>query len=194
MSVRQLPDGKDLWLKSFGVLALLRFEEKYILLQQDWVEPLRIAKHMDRLVRNRIENEANMIPKYEVILRGRSVLDRGKQLLSNEQIWDVVKRIVEPISAEEVKHILSQSVYPAAHYSKFKHSQAIMANFSEFRNCWTNYDRLFMNLITLILGERSRKYFPQLLLGGSGGDDDKDKGWIQYYFDGSPNSDLVHRI
>ena len=51
-----------------------------------------------------------------------------------------------------------------------------------------------MNLITLILGERSKKYFPQLLLGGSGGDDDKDKGWIQYDFDGSPNSDLVHRI
>ena len=194
LSVRQLPDAKDLWLKTFDVLDLLRFEEKYTLLQQDWVEPLRIAKHMNHLVRNRIENEASMLPKYESILKGRSILDRGKQLLNNEQIWEVVKKIVEPISAEEVRRILSLSVYPVASYKKFKDPQTIMVNFSEFRNCWTNYDRMFMNLINLILGKRSRKYFPQTLLGGSDEDDAKDKGWIQYYFEGSPNSGLVHRL
>ena len=194
LSVRQLPDAKDLWLKTFGVPELLQFEEKYSLLQQDWVEPLRIAKHLDKVVRNRIENEANMIPKYESILRGRSILDRGKQLLTNEQIWDILKRIIEPISTEEVRRVLSQSVYPVAHYNQFKDVKAIMSNFSEFRNIWTNYDRLFMNMVNLILTKKSRQYFPQDLFGGSGKAESKEKGWIQYYFEGSPNSALVHRI
>ena len=145
-------------------------------------------------MRNRIENEANMLPKYEAILRGRSILDRGKQLLSNEQIWDVVKRIIEPISTEEVRRVLSHSVYPVAYYNQFKDAKAIMANFSEFRNSWTNYDRLFTNMVKLILGKTSRQFFPQDLFGGSGKSDAKEKGWIQYYFEGSPNSDLVHRI
>ena len=194
LSVRNLPTRSDHWLNFFGVPELLQFEAKYTLLQQDWSQPLRIAKYMDEPIVNRIENEASRLPAFEEILRGRNLLCAGTQLLTNDQIWTVIKKVVEPLNAEEVRRYLSQSVYPASHYAKFKDSRAIEENFAEYRNSWTNYDKMFLKMLNLIMGKRSRKHFPQSLFGGSGKADAKEKGWIQYYFEGSPNPTIAHLI
>ena len=89
---------------------------------------------MDEPIVNRIENEASRLPAFEEILRGRNLLCAGTQLLTNDQIWTVIKKVVEPLNAEEVRRYLSQSVYPASHYAKFKDSRAIEENFAEYRN------------------------------------------------------------
>ena len=163
-------------------------------MQQDWRQPLRIAKYMDEPIVNRIKNEASRMPGFEEILKGRNLLCAGTQLLTNDQIWKVIKKIVEPLNAEEVRRYLAQSVYPSAQYAKFKEAKAIEENFAEFRNSWTNYDELFLKMVNLIMGKKSKRHFPQDLFGGSGRSDAKEKGWIQYYFEGSPNPNVAHRI
>ena len=45
-----------------------------------------------------------------------------------------MKKIVKPLNAEEVKMDLAQSVYPSAHYTKFKEAKAAVENFAVFRN------------------------------------------------------------
>ena len=75
----------------------LQVEEKYALLQQDWSRLLRIAKYMDQILVNRIEDEANRMPESEQILNGRNLLCSGKQLVSNEQICKVIEKIVEAL-------------------------------------------------------------------------------------------------
>ena len=55
--VRKIPTRQDFWLKTIGILGLLQLEEKYALLQQDWSQPLRLAKYMDHFVINRIKRE-----------------------------------------------------------------------------------------------------------------------------------------
>ena len=194
LSVRNLPTRADLWLKSFGIPELLQFEAKYTLLQQDWSQPLRIAKYMDEPIVNRIKNEASRMPDFGDILRGRNLLCAGTQLLSNDQIWRVIKKIVEPLNAEEVRRHLAQSVYPSAHYAKFKEAKAIEENFVKFPNSWTNYDEWFLKMINLIMGKKSKRHFPQDLFGGSGKHDAKEKGWIKFYFEGSPNPVVPHNI
>ena len=44
LSVINLPTRQDHWVKTFRVSELFKFEEEYALLQQDWSQPLRIAK------------------------------------------------------------------------------------------------------------------------------------------------------
>ena len=53
---------------------------------------------------------------------------------------------------------------------------------------------MFLMMLNLIMGERSRKHFAQSLFGGSGKADTKEKRWIQYYFEGSPNPTIAHLI
>ena len=101
---------------------------------------------------------------------------------------------MKPINAEEFRRHLAQSVYPSAHYAKFKKAKAIEENFAELRNSWTNYDELFLKLISLIMGMKSNRHFPQDLFGRSGKSDDKEKNWIQYYYMGSPNANVAHSI
>ena len=111
--------------------------------------------------------------EFEEIFRGRNLLCSVTQLLTNDQIWTVNKKIVEPLNAEEVRKYLSQEVYPVSHYAKFKDSKAIVENFAEYRNSWTNYDKMYLKMLNLIMGKKSRKHFPQSLLGGSGKADAK---------------------
>ena len=89
---------------------------------------------------NRIENEAHHILEFEQNLNGRNLLCLGKQLLSNERIWNVIKNIVKPFDAREVRKHLGRSFFHAAYYKQFLESKAIHENFEEFRNSWTNYD------------------------------------------------------
>ena len=89
--MKNLPTHADLWLKSFGIPELLQFAAKYTLLQQDWSQPLRIAKYIIKLIVNRIKDEVGRIPDFEEILRIINLLSAGTQLLTNNQIWKVIK-------------------------------------------------------------------------------------------------------
>ena len=194
LSVRNLPTHFDLWLKFFGKPERLQFEAKYTLLQQNWSQSLRIVIYMDEPISNRIKNEASRMPDIEEILRGRNLLCAGTQLLNIDQILRVIKKIAEPLNAKEVRRHQAQSVYLSAHYAKFKEPKAIIENDSKFRNCWTNYNELFLKMIDLSLGKKSKRHFPQDLFGGSGKLDAKNKEWIQYYFEGTTNPNVAHRI
>ena len=103
-------------------------------------------------------------------------------------------KIVEPLNAEEMRRHLAQSVYPSAHYAKFKEAKAIEETFVEFRNSWTNYDELFLEMVNLVMGKKSKRHFTQDFFGGSGKPDAKEKGWIQFYFEGSPIPGVSHKI
>ena len=46
ISVKQLPTEKDLWLNDLGILNLLSFEAKYVILQQEWTDVLKIGRYM----------------------------------------------------------------------------------------------------------------------------------------------------
>ena len=98
---------------------------------------------------------------------------------------------MEPLNAEEIISHLAQSVYPSAQYAKYKEAKAIEENLAEFRNSWTNYDELFLKMVNLVMGKKSKRYFSHDLFGGS---DAKKKGWKQFYFDGSPNPNVALKI
>ena len=86
LSVRNIHTRADRWLRSFGVPELLQFEANSTLLQQDWSQLLRIAKYMDEPIINLIKHEANRIPDFNQILRCRTMLCPGTQLLTNDHI------------------------------------------------------------------------------------------------------------
>ena len=101
LSVSNLPSRADLRLRSFGVPKRLQFKAKYTLLQQKWSQPLRIVKYMDEPIINRIKHQENCIPDYEPMLRGRTLLCTGTQLLNDNLIWSVIKNIVGRVNAED---------------------------------------------------------------------------------------------
>ena len=76
----------------------------------------------------------------------------------------------------------------------YEEAKAIEENFAEFQNSWTNYDELFLKMINLIMGKKSKRHFPQDLFDGSGKHDAKEKGWIQFNLEGSPNPAVAHKI
>ena len=130
--------------------------------------------------------------QFEQILRGTNLLCSGTQLLINNQIWTVIKKIIEPLNADEVWKYLSQSVYPVSHYAKYKDFKANKENFAEYQNKWTIYNKMFLRMLKVIMGEKSMKQFPLSLIGGSVKADAKEKCCIQYYFEGSPNLSIAH--
>ena len=73
---------------------------------------------------------------------------------------------------------MSQSVYQVSHYAKFNDAKAIKEYFAEYHHSWTNYDKISLKMLNLIMGKKSRKHFPQSLFGGSGKANTKAKLWI----------------
>ena len=111
---------KNLALRNFEIDALLAFEDKYAVIHQDWRHALKIAQFMSRTVRSSIENKCLKIKKYKNILEGRTILFQGEQLLTNAQIWKVIRLMIEPRSVRDVRKLLSVSVFPAGNMTYTK--------------------------------------------------------------------------
>ena len=120
ISVKQLPTEKDLWLNDLGILNLLSFEAKYVILQQEWTDVLKIGRYMTAEVRCIIEDKCDSLKKYKKILKGRTLLHQGKQVLSNDQIWDVIRNVKEPKSTREVGVYLSMTLWHGAEFELYK--------------------------------------------------------------------------
>ena len=69
---------------------------------------MRLAKYMNEPIIYRIEHETSRMREFEEILRGRNMLCSGTQLLTKDQIWTKIKKLVEPLNADEVRKYLSQ--------------------------------------------------------------------------------------
>ena len=74
---------------------------------------------MGHIVINLIVNEAFRMPELEKIQNGKNLPGSGKQLPSNDQIRKVIKKIIEPYKAREVRKHHSRSIYPIVNYKQF---------------------------------------------------------------------------
>ena len=180
ISVRPYPTSKELFLYNMDIESLLTFDDTYAVIQQDWKHALKIGQYMHRNVRSAIERKCVSIPKYSSILAGRTLLHQGTQLLTNTQIWKVIRKIIEPKSSREVQKFLKVSVYPAGKYDEYKDKARSMKNFSDFKNQAMTFDRSWLNMIAMITTSKSRKFFPQMM-NVAGKDDNVDRGLMQYY-------------
>ena len=71
---------------------------------------------MDEPIINRIEHQANCIPDYEQMLRGRTLLCTGTQLPTDNMIWSVIKNIVERVNAGDRELSIPVSILKIALY------------------------------------------------------------------------------
>ena len=143
----------------------------------------------------RVQNEAQRIRPLRKLLSGnRNILHMSKQLLSNEQLEEVIRSIIQPINKQEMRDILKVSVYDVDMYTHFREVSVIMKEFSEYRNWFATYTKQYYTRLVLIASGDAGKYLPNLLDGGSGKPDQKAKGLIQYFLQGLPNRRFATRI
>ena len=110
LDLRPLPTKKDLILRDFEIHNLMSFLKKFESLQQDFERPLKMATFFGDTVLMRVQNEALRYKKCVKALQGMDILTRGKQLLSNDQLEDLLRSICKPMSAEEMRKILRKSM------------------------------------------------------------------------------------
>ena len=92
---------------------------------------------------------------------------------------------MQPIDSDTMAEMLSTSVWRVSTYEKFKADAAIESNFQEFYNEFLTYDSNVDELYALFCGRRSQKYFPGRV-DLEAKDGTKDKGLMQYYWEGTP--------
>ena len=68
------------------------------------------------------------------VVRGKGHIDTGKQLLSNDQLEDLLRSFCKPMSAEEMRKILRKSMYDPEMYKFFRTTSVIMKKFPLYRN------------------------------------------------------------
>ena len=194
LDLRPLPTKKELILRDFEIHNIMSFLKKFQSLQQDFERPLKMATFFGDTVLMRVQNEARRYKKCIRLLDGKDILSRGKQLLSNDQLEDLLRSICKPMSVEEMRKILRKSMYDPEMYTFFRSSSVIMKNFSLYRNYATMYHTQYMARLVMIVDEKNAKYLPRLLDGGSGKGDSKEKGQIQYWTQGFPNRKFAMRL
>ena len=83
----------------------MSFLKKFESLQQEFEQPLKMALYFSDTVLTRLQNEAVRFSKLKRMLDGREILHRGKQLLTNEQVEDLLRSICKPVSGEEMRRV-----------------------------------------------------------------------------------------
>ena len=193
VDMRRLPTMEDLCLNELIPSKTLAFFKKFDKLQQNHPEELKMACYLDSSVYATVDIEARKFSEFDELLDERSILDRGEQVLSNDQLREVIRWCNQPESKDQMEECLATSVWEKKTIDKFQSSESTFANFREFINAVIVYNKNFEALMKLIVGKRSRKWFPKKVDGGTG-KDYKDKGLVQYYFQGFPNENLAIRI
>ena len=194
LDLRPLPTKRDLTLRDFEIPNLMSFLKKFQSLQQDFERPLKMATFFGDTVLMRVQHEAQRYKKCARLLDGKDILSRGKQLLSNDQLEDLLRSICKPMSAEEMRKILRKSMYDPEMYKFFRSTSVIMKNFPLYRNYATMYHTQYMARLVMIVDDKNAKYLPRLLDGGSGKGDSKEKGQIQFWLQGFPNRKFATRL
>ena len=194
LNLRPLPTKANLILRDFEIHNIMSFLKKFESLQQEFEQPLKMAMYFSDTVLTRVQNESIRFRKLNRLLDGRDLLYRGKQLLSNDQVEDLLRSVCKPVSVEEMKKILRKSVYDPEMYKFFASTTVIMKNFSLYCSYATTYLKQYLARMVMIVDEKNAKYLPRLLDGGSGKGDAKEKGLIQYFTLGFPNRKFANRL
>ena len=75
------------------------------------------------------------------MMEKREIMHNGIQRLTNTQIWEVIKSIVEPSNARKMKEILMESLYDLVEYQKNDSAQAIKDNFEGYIDKYITYKK-----------------------------------------------------
>jgi hypothetical protein len=108
-------------------------------------------------VLTRVQNEALRYRRLEKALDGNDILSMGKQLLSNEQLGDLLRAICKPVSKEEMNKILKKSVFDPEMYTFFRQTSVIQKNFSLYRNWCETYHRQYIARLLMIVDDTNDK-------------------------------------
>jgi hypothetical protein len=133
LNLRPLPTKANLILKDFEIHNIMSFLRKFEALQQEFEQPLKMAMYFSDTVLTRVQNESTWIRKLNKALNGRDLLYRGKQLLSNDQMY--------------------KSIYDPEMYKFFSSAAAIMKNFSLNCSYATTYRRQYLARMVMIREE-----------------------------------------
>ena len=193
VDMRKLPTMEDVCLSELKPPNTLAFFKKFDRLQQNYPEELKMATYLHSRVYAMVSIEARKFSEFDEILGDLDILDRGEQLLSNDQIREVIRWCNQPKTKDEMEECMATSVWDKRTIDKFENADSTFANFPEFINEVAIYNKNFDSLIQLIVGKRSKKWLPKRVDGGNG-KDHKDKGMVQFYFQGFPNEKLCWRI
>ena len=136
---------------------LLTFQRKYLSLLCNYREPIYIANYFYEAVLNRVENTARR-GKFKKMLKKREIRNNGTQRLTNTQIWEVMKLIVEPRNAQKMKEILKESLYDPVKYQKYHSAKAIEDDFEGHINEYIYFKKTIVAWLALVITKKSKVF------------------------------------
>ena len=194
IATQKMPTISDLCLNTFAVPNVLAFKTKFDRLQQEFPKTLKMALYLSSETYTTLETEAKRFTDIADRLGDLGVLDRGEQMLTNDEVWEIIRWCTQPKSKDQFEEVLAQSVWPRASFEKFEHADYTHKHLHDYMNQVKVYNKRFDELLQLIVGKETRQWLPERVDGGSGKSSSKDMGMVQYYFQGFPNPQVAWRI
>ncbi len=177
--------------------SLVRFMDKFERLQQSHDRPIKVLLHIEptlvTMLQATVERKKNGF--IEIRSRLKSVAGRmlvqGKMMVTNEEVWDILKFLVRPTKKTEVEAILNQSVFPSTEYNFFngQSEEFIQKSFKRYISAWLVYTERFFKMLTTIGHETNLVFFPDSVIRRG-----KAKGITDYYLAGAPEPEFALRL
>ena len=166
-----------------------RFEDEL----QKSHHPLKLATYigenyrasLERLIKENKRGYA--LEMYTKVGSSGFILQGGKQVLSNKEVAELMRRSVMPKSSMQMMAILNTSVYPHSHWKFFESEENIRKNMRTYYQLWLTYLRNWDILLDLL--SPASKYLPRYVMSQK-----RVKGLVEYLMEGAPNKEYAKHI
>jgi len=193
INLQAKPTLEDLSLKKIEIPDLLIFRERFIQLQHRYDQELLITHHLKSRalasVTNTIQREKVFRKFKKRIRRFDGVLQMDQQLLSNDEVFSVLKYIARPQSKLDMDKWLAQSVWDPDSYELFKRKEYISSHMDDYVQAWSLYEVRFNSLIKMLGYKDAKKYLPVYIMKKG-----PHKGLVDYYLNGTPNPTFSYAL
>jgi len=193
--MREKPTIDKLCLSKLDVPRLLLFREKFIrLLQANYPEQLLMTHYMDSRVMSMLVTTIKTEDKFEHLWERvkflGGVIQADHQLLSNQEVYNVLTYIVRPKSRLEMNKWLGQSVWDSVSYAKFKNNRSYIQTYMDYYlHAWTHYRERFELLVDILCHGDTKQYFPIYVKRKNG-----TNGLVDYFINGTPDPQFSRQV
>jgi len=180
-------------LKKIEIPDLLIFRERFIQLQHRYDQELLITHHLKSRalasVMNTLQREKVFRKFKKRIRRFDGILQMDQQLLSNDEVFSVLKYIARPQSKLDMDKWLCQSVWDPDSYELFKRKEYISSHMDDYVQAWSLYEVRFNSLIKMLGYKDAKQYLPVYIMKKG-----PHKGLVDYYLNGTPNPTFSYAL
>ena len=193
--MREKPTIDKLCLSKLDVPRLLLFRERFIrLLQANYPEQLLMTHYMDSRVMSMLVTTIKTEDKFEHLWERvkflGGVIQADHQLLSNQEVYNVLTYIVRPKSRLEMNKWLGQSVWDSVSYAKFKNNRSYIQTYMDYYlHAWTHYRERFELLVDILCHGDTKQYFPIYVKRKNG-----TNGLVDYFINGTPDPQFSRQV